>query len=66
VIKLRNKQDQHRQLKQACPEQVKAEVMVKAIFTESRGSAGARTVATIATTGEVPLSRYRAGNIMKS
>ncbi|MFT6194124.1 MAG: putative transposase [Cognaticolwellia sp.] len=48
------------------PEQVKAEVMVKAIFTESGGSAGARTVVTIATTREVPLSRYRADKIMKN
>ena len=38
--------------------------MVKAIFTESGGSAGARTLATIATTREVPLSRYRASKIM--
>lgn len=47
------------------PEQVKAEVMVNAIFTESGGSARARTVTTIATTREVPLSHYRAGKIMK-
>ena len=51
--------------KQTSPEQVKAEVMVKTIFTESGGSAGARTVATIATRREVPLSRYRAGKLMK-
>ncbi|MFT6193229.1 MAG: putative transposase, partial [Cognaticolwellia sp.] len=38
--------------------------MVKAIFTESGGSAGARTLATIATTRAVPLSRYRASKIM--
>lgn len=38
--------------------------MVKAIFTESGGSAGARTLATIATTRDVPLSRYRASKIM--
>lgn len=56
----------HSRDKQVCPEQVKAKVMVKAIFTESGGSAGARTVATIAATREVPLSRYRAGKIMQS
>ena len=39
--------------------------MVKAIFNESSGSAGARTVATIATARDVLLSRYRASKIMK-
>ena len=55
----------HGRDKQTSAEQIKAEVMVKSIFTESGNSAGARTVATIATTREVPLSRYRAGKIMK-
>ena len=55
----------HSRDKQTSAEQIKAEVMVKSIFTESGNSAGARTVATIATTREVPLSRYRAGKIMK-
>lgn len=40
--------------------------MVKAIFAESNGSAGARTISTIATQREVPLSRYRASRIMKA
>jgi len=47
------------------PERVKEEVMVKAIFEESKGSAGARTIATIATKRGLKLSRYRAGNMMK-
>ncbi len=55
----------HNKDKSHCPEQVKAQVMVKSIFTESGGSAGARTVATIATTRDVPLSRYRASKIMR-
>ena len=50
--------------RQPCPKQVKVKVMAKAIFTESGGSAGARTLETIATTREVPLSRYRASKIM--
>ena len=38
---------------------------VKSIFNESRGSAGARTIATIATDRGVPLSRYRSSGLMK-
>jgi len=49
----------------ACSKQVKAEIMVKAIFAESGGSAGARTIASIATERDLPLSRYRADRIMK-
>ena len=39
--------------------------MVKGIYRESNSSAGARTVATIATTRGLSLSRYRARNLMK-
>lgn len=39
--------------------------MVKAIFNESNGSAGARTLASIATGRGTTLSRYRAGRLMK-
>ena len=39
--------------------------MVKSIFNESNGSAGARTVAQIATSRGTELSRYRARRIMK-
>ena len=39
--------------------------MVKAIFNESNGSAGARTIAGIATDRGTMLSRYRAGRLMK-
>jgi putative transposase len=38
--------------------------MVKAIHTESNGSAGARTIATIASERGVPLTRYRARGLM--
>ncbi len=48
--------------KSVSSEQIKTEVMVKSIFTESGGSAGARTIATVR---EMPLSRYRADQIMK-
>jgi putative transposase len=47
------------------PKQLKEEVMVKSIFAESGGSAGARTVACIASERDLPLSRYRASRIMK-
>jgi putative transposase len=46
------------------PEQLKETTVVKAIFSESGGSAGARTVASIATARGMPLSRYRASGIM--
>lgn len=48
-----------------CPELLKAEVMIKAIFTESGGSAGARSIATIAQTRDIKLSRYRTNKIMQ-
>jgi len=40
--------------------------VVKAIHELSKGSAGARTVSNIATNNGMPLSRYRAGNLMKA
>jgi len=40
--------------------------MVKTIFTESNGSAGARTISTIPTQRGISLSRYRAGRLMKA
>ena len=52
----------HRTIK---PQQVKELSVVKAVFEESQGSAGARTIATISTARDVPLSRYRAGKLMK-
>lgn len=47
------------------PKKVEELAMVKTIFKESNGSAGARTIATIATTRGKDLSRYRAGRLMK-
>ena len=46
-------------------ERVKARAVVKAIHIESNGSAGARTIATIATERGYPLSRYRVRNLMR-
>ena len=40
--------------------------MVKSIHAESNGSAGARTIASIATERGLLLTRYRAGNMMKT
>lgn len=48
------------------PEQVKEHALVKSIFKESHGSAGARTIASIATQRGYPLSRYRASRLMKA
>ena len=50
---------------QAKPEQLRLEAEVKAIHSESEGSAGARTLATIATGRGFNLSRYRAGRLME-
>ena len=52
--------------RQINPERVKELALVKSIFKESNGSAGARTIASIATGRDHPLSRYRAGRLMKS
>jgi putative transposase len=52
--------------KSVTPERLKTLTVVKAIHSESKGSAGARTIATIATTRGYPLSRYRAGKLMKA
>ena len=46
-------------------ERVKELALVKRIFNESNGSAGARTIASIASDRGPPLSRYRAGRLMK-
>jgi len=48
------------------PSQVHEREVVKNIHAHSNGSAGARTIATIATTTGTPLSRYRAGSLMKA
>lgn len=44
---------------------IKEIAKVKELFDESEGSAGARSIAQMATTQDVPLSRYRAGRLMK-
>ena len=51
--------------KKVSPKRLEEIAMVRSIFKESEGSAGARTIATIATVRDVPLSRYRAGGLMK-
>lgn len=52
--------------KTVSPGRLKALTTVKAIHRESNGSAGARTIATIATGRGYPLSRYRASRLMKA
>lgn len=47
------------------PRRLKELALVSSIFVESNGSAGARTIATIATDRGVALSRYLAGRLMK-
>lgn len=53
-------------LKSHSPERIKALAIVKAIHAESKGSAGARTIATISTERDFPLSRYRVRGLMKA
>lgn len=55
-----------RKAKVACLKQAEERAMVKKLFTDSRGSAGARTIASMATANGIPLSRYRARRIMKA
>ena len=52
--------------KRISPERLKALTVVKAIYRESNGSAGAGTIATIATARGLAMSRYRAGKLMKA
>jgi putative transposase len=47
------------------PQRAEELALVRSIFKESHGSAGARSIATIATDRGFPLSRYRAGRLMK-
>lgn len=51
--------------KRVTPETAKLHSQVKEVHRQSNGSAGARTVAIMATNNGYPLSRYRAGNIMR-
>ncbi|MET6759189.1 IS3 family transposase [Pseudoalteromonas sp. NCIMB_1079] len=46
------------------PEQIRLEAEVRAIHAMSGGSAGARTIAAIATNNDFELSRYRAAKLM--
>lgn len=48
------------------PKKLNEQLLVKTIFAESNGSAGARTISDIATQRGSPLSRYRAGRLMKA
>ena len=50
---------------QISPQRLRDRAVVKAIFRESRGSAGARTIALIATERGYPLSRYRTTRLMR-
>ena len=52
--------------KPACAKQVEEVAKVKELFQKSGGSAGARSIAQMATTQDIPLSRYRAGRLLVS
>jgi len=47
------------------PETAKLQSLVKEVHRQSNGSAGARTVAIMTTNNGYPLSRYRAGHIVR-
>ncbi|MBE0401360.1 DDE-type integrase/transposase/recombinase [Halomonas sp. FME1] len=49
----------------ACATKAKEIAKVRELFRESEGSAGARSIAEMATRQDVPLSRYRAGRLME-
>src|SRR5690554_569066 len=44
---------------------IKEIAKVKELFNDSEGSAGARSIAQMATDQDIPLSRYRASRLMK-
>jgi len=48
------------------PKKLSEQILIKTIFSESNGSAGARTISEIATQRGSPLSRYRVGRLMKA
>lgn len=50
--------------KSISPEKLQLNAEIKQIHSDSKGSAGARTIAEIATNKGIQLSRYRAGRIM--
>ncbi|WP_086962173.1 IS3 family transposase [Oceanisphaera avium] len=56
---------QQRSQKPVCAKHIEEVAKVKELFRESESSAGARSIAQMATTQDVPLSRYRAGRLMK-
>ncbi|MBE8597090.1 IS3 family transposase [Xenorhabdus sp. BG5] len=45
-------------------ERVKLKSLVRAAFTQSQGSAGARSIANMVTREGIPLGRWRAGKLM--
>ena len=55
-----------KRLRMINPKRLKEHALIKSIFTESNSSAGARTIAQIATDRGHPLSRYRASRLMKA
>ena len=56
---------QRRQANNIDPEKVELQACVKACHRLSNGSAGARTLAAMVSLQGIPLSRYRAGRLMK-
>ena len=51
--------------KPVCTKKTAEHAVVRELFRASEGSAGARSIAEMATNQNVPLSRYRAGRLMK-
>lgn len=56
---------QQRSKQPVCAKKAEEIAKVKELFRESEGSAGARSIAEMATAQDVPLSRYRAGRLME-
>jgi putative transposase len=54
-----------RSKKPPCVTKAREVAKVNELFRESEGSAGARSIAEMATKQDVPLSRYRAGRLME-
>jgi putative transposase len=56
---------QRRQAKQINPARIALQASIRACHRQRNGSAGARTLATMVSLQGLPLSRYRAGRLMK-
>ena len=64
-VTVKRQQAQRRQAKHIAPVKIALQAKLRACHRQSNISAGARTLATMVSLQGIPLSRYRAGRLMK-